>query len=67
MEKIYTVAELAINLQLSEKTILRKLNSGEMPGSKIGHQWRVSQKQLDEYFESNSNQTEQTEHASIEG
>lgn len=55
MDKIYTVTELAIYLSLSEKTILRKLNSRELEGSKIGHQWRITQSQLDEYLNKTSN------------
>ena len=53
--KFYTVEELSKMLSLSIITIRRNLKSGVMTGSKLGHQWRVSEDQLKEYFDKNSN------------
>jgi len=53
--KFYTVEELSKMLSLSIITIRRNLKSGVMIGSKLSHQWRVSEDQLKEYFDKNSN------------
>jgi chromosome partitioning protein len=39
--KIYTLRELALSFQVSERTLIRKLEIGELRGFKIGNQWRV--------------------------
>jgi PTS system nitrogen regulatory IIA component len=38
--EIMTLAEVARYLQLAEKTVLRMVNRGEIPGVKIASQWR---------------------------
>ena len=38
----YTIADLVERWQISSRTLLRKLKSGELPGFKLGHQWRIT-------------------------
>lgn len=55
MEKLYTVTELMEILQVSNKTLYRYFSSGKLKGSKIGKSWRVSQTQLDEFLNKETN------------
>ena len=58
--KIYTVKQAADYLQLSSKTILRKINLGELIAFIVGRTWRIKQSQIDDYLNnniSNSNKT----------
>jgi excisionase family DNA binding protein len=43
---ILTLAQAASYLQVSERTILRMLKAGEMPGRQVGSQWRFDREQL---------------------
>lgn len=52
MNKIYTVDDAATLLDVSVKTIRRYIYSGKIAANKIGGQWRMSQEQIDAYFES---------------
>ena len=49
------VAEVAKLLRLASQTVLNMLNSGEMPGYKIGGRWRVSTSDLDSYVKGTAN------------
>ncbi len=40
-KRIYGPKEVAQILQLSERTILRHLKEGRIPGFKVGRRWRV--------------------------
>jgi excisionase family DNA binding protein len=55
--KIYTVDEVAEQLQVSVKTIRRYIYSGKIAANKIGGQWRISQEHIDAYIESISSKT----------
>ncbi len=48
MSKFMTVTELCEVLDLSRPTVMRHLESGELPGSKIGNRWRISKAVLAE-------------------
>lgn len=67
MEKIeselrfYTSAEIAQILKMNPQVITRKLLAGEIPGYKIGKDWRVSEAQLLEFLERHSNKTQPTD------
>jgi excisionase family DNA binding protein len=37
-----TVRDLATEMQLAPKTVMKMLERGEIPGKKIGNKWRVS-------------------------
>ena len=49
-DKVLTVKDLCEYLKLSEKTILNLLNSGEIPGRKLGGSWRILKSQVDIYL-----------------
>ncbi len=51
-----TSAEVADLLKLNPQVVVRKLQHGEIPGYKIGKDWRVELGQLREWLESRSNQ-----------
>jgi excisionase family DNA binding protein len=44
--EILTLQQAAVMLQISERTIQRMLKNGEIPGSRIGGQWRFDRDQL---------------------
>lgn len=50
-EKVMTTMELANYMKLSEKTILKKAQSGELPGVRIGSQWRFNLAAIDKYLQ----------------
>ena len=43
---ILTLAQAAEYLQVSERTILRMLKDGKIPGRQVGSQWRFDREQL---------------------
>jgi nitrogen PTS system EIIA component len=47
---IMTLTEVADYLKLSERTILRLVHQGVIPGSKIGSQWRFMQSVIDDWL-----------------
>lgn len=61
-----TTAEVAEKLKLNQQVVVRKLQSGEIPGYKIGKDWRVSDHQLAAWLESRSNQNRMDERAKVE-
>ena len=44
--EILTLAQAAALLQVSERTIHRMVKRGEMPGMRIGGQWRFDREQI---------------------
>lgn len=52
----YTAEELAELLRLNHQVVQRKLQAGEIPGYKIGKEWRVERDQLLAWLERHSNQ-----------
>jgi excisionase family DNA binding protein len=61
-----TTAEVAEKLKLNQQVVVRKLQSGEIPGYKIGKDWRVSDHQLAAWLESRSNQNRLGDRAKVE-
>jgi len=55
----YTTQELADILKMNAQVITRKLQKGEIPGYKIGKDWRVSEDELQGWLERHSNQRHQ--------
>jgi len=47
-----TPREVMDLLYIGKNTLYRLLNSGELKGFRIGKQWRVSKKKLQEYVDS---------------
>src|SRR5947207_5384379 len=53
---LYTAAEVAELLRLNHQVVQRKLQAGEIPGFRIGREWRVEREQLLGWLEQHSNQ-----------
>jgi excisionase family DNA binding protein len=51
-----TTAEVSQLLKMNPQVVMRKLQAGEIPGYKIGKDWRVESGQLKAWLESKSNQ-----------
>jgi excisionase family DNA binding protein len=54
--RLYTAAEVAEVLRMNAQVIQRKLQAGEIPGYRIGREWRVEEGQLRAWLEAHSNQ-----------
>jgi len=55
MEKLMTLEELADYLRLSNDTVYRMANTGTIPASKVGNQWRFRREDVDAWLEANKN------------
>ncbi|MBN2509689.1 MAG: PTS sugar transporter subunit IIA [Spirochaetales bacterium] len=49
-DDILTLSELAEYLKVSEKTMLKMVNAGEIPAAKIGNQWRFSRAIINDWL-----------------
>jgi len=49
--EVMNLNQLAAYLQLSPQTIYKKVERGEIPGAKIGRQWRFKRAVIDEWLE----------------
>jgi len=49
-EEVMTLRELSEYLKLSEKTLIRMAQRGEIPVTKIGHQWRFMRTLIDDWL-----------------
>ncbi|MBD3296018.1 MAG: helix-turn-helix domain-containing protein [Candidatus Omnitrophica bacterium] len=49
--KVLTTRELADYIKLNEKTILKMAQQGELPGRKIGNQWRFHLEAVDRFLQ----------------
>jgi excisionase family DNA binding protein len=47
---IYTTEEVAEYLRVSPKTVYRLIEKGELPASRVGRQYRVSQSDIDVFL-----------------
>lgn len=56
----YTAAEVADLLRLNPQVVQRKLQAGEIPGYRLGRDWRVERSQLMSWLEQHSNQVART-------
>lgn len=50
-KKIMTTRELAEYIKLHEKTVLKMAQNGQIPGMKIGNQWRFHLSSIDNYLQ----------------
>ncbi|MBI1882384.1 MAG: helix-turn-helix domain-containing protein [Chloroflexi bacterium] len=48
-DELLTIAEVAIYLKLSRRTAWRWCKSGQLPAVKVGHQWRVTRRDLENF------------------
>jgi excisionase family DNA binding protein len=53
---LLTAREVADALKMNPQVVLRKLQAGEIPGYKIGKEWRISRAKLLGWLEKHSNQ-----------
>jgi excisionase family DNA binding protein len=58
--KFYTTQEVADILKMNVQVIARKLQQGNIPGYKIGKDWRIAEKDLLQWIEKFSNQKKRT-------
>lgn len=49
-KQLLSIAQTAEFLGVSEKTVRRKIASGEVPASQVGAQWRIRPEELDAYL-----------------
>ena len=50
-----TTAEVAEKLKLHPQVVLRKLNAGELPGYKLGKDWRIATNELWDWLQRHAN------------
>ena len=50
---ILTIRELAKYLNVTERTIYNLLDRGELPGFKVGVNWRFKREDIDKWIEEN--------------
>ncbi|HEV56212.1 MAG TPA: DNA-binding protein [Phycisphaerales bacterium] len=55
MHTLMTLDEVAAYLRLSKDTVYRMAQSGKIPASKVGTQWRFRQSDVDAWLEQNKN------------
>jgi excisionase family DNA binding protein len=46
-----TTEDVVAYLNVTPRTIYRLIRTGELPATRIGHQWRVRQSDLEEWLE----------------
>jgi excisionase family DNA binding protein len=51
ISQVYKVEEVATILNVSSMTIYRMLESGDLPGIKLGSTWRISKKIIDDWLD----------------
>ncbi len=54
MEPIYTVEQVAEYLKLTTRTIYTYIHSGKLKAVKVGREYRIKQRDLDEFLTSNN-------------
>jgi len=63
-DEIMDIRSAAKYLQIKERTLYRLVGEGEIPGIKVGGQWRFSRKCLEEMFASEQKKNFQVERIS---
>ena len=61
-----TSAEVAAKLKLNQQVVVRKLQAGEIPGYKLGKDWRIAQHELWEWLQGHSNKQRPTPRSKVE-
>ncbi len=54
MAELMTLEEVAHYLRVTEKTVYRLLTRGDIPATKVGHQWRFDKVAIDAWLQKNS-------------
>lgn len=55
MDRLLTLEEVADYLRLSKDTVYRLANTGKLPASKVGNQWRFRKLDVDQWIDRNKN------------
>ncbi|MFQ5814320.1 MAG: helix-turn-helix domain-containing protein, partial [Anaerolineae bacterium] len=63
MNEIMTVAELAEYLRVNEATVYRLAQEGQIPGMKVGRQWRFKKDAIDRLLEEGADLAPEAEKA----
>lgn len=59
MPELLNLEQVAKQLGVSERTVLRLLDAKEIKGFKVGRVWRFQQSDVDEYIERQRKKTEE--------
>ena len=51
-DRLWTVAEVADHMRVSNMTVYRLIKSGELPAIRVGKNYRIRGKELHDYIES---------------
>ena len=62
---LYTASEVAELLRLNHQVVQRKLQAGDIPGYRIGREWRVEHSQLIDWLEKHSNRRTSSDAAKV--
>ena len=62
---LYTAGEVAELLRLNHQVVQRKLQAGDIPGYRIGREWRVEHSQLIDWLEKHSNRRTSSDAARV--
>jgi excisionase family DNA binding protein len=62
---LYTAGEVAELLRLNHQVVQRKLQAGDIPGYRLGREWRVEHSQLMGWLEQHSNRRTSSEAARV--
>jgi excisionase family DNA binding protein len=54
-DKLLTPPQVAQHLQVNERTVTQWLRRGHLRGFKIGKEWRISARDLDNFLEQSAN------------
>ncbi len=54
-DKLLTPPQVARHLQVNERTVTQWLRRGHLRGFKIGKEWRVSTRDLEDFLEQSAN------------
>ena len=61
MHDLMTLDEVAAYLRLSRDTVYRMAQTGNLPASKVGVQWRFRKADVDQWLEANKNVVQETQ------
>jgi len=58
-DELFTIAQTAVYLKVSEKTVRRLINGRQLIASKVGSSWRIKESDIAEYLRKNNNEQEE--------
>lgn len=51
-EEVMTIDDLSVYLKVSKSTLYKLLQSGRVPGQKVGKHWRFRRERIDQWLDS---------------